>query len=131
MKNLYQFVKFGIVGVSNTVISYIVYVAMVELHVHYIAASTAGFVISVVNSFYWNNRYVFKEGEAGVWWKKFMRTFIAYAGTGLVLANILLFIWVDCLHINKLVAPVINLLITVPLNFVINKYWAFGEKRND
>lgn len=128
MKNLFQFVKFGIVGASNTLISYIIYVILVRMHVHYIAASAAGFVVSVINSFYWNNRYVFRNKEAGVWWKKLMRTFIAYAGTGLVLANILLFVWVDCMHIHKLVAPIINLLITVPLNFVINKYWAFGEK---
>ncbi len=130
MKNLLQFVKFGLVGLSNTVISYLVYVVLVWFDIHYLLASAVGFVVSVCNSFYWNNRYVFQSKEADVWWKKLLRTFIAYAGTGLLLSNILLFVWVECFHIGKLIAPVINLIITVPLNFVINKYWAFGEKKH-
>ncbi|MCM1467454.1 MAG: GtrA family protein [Alistipes sp.] len=130
MKSLLQFVKFGLVGLSNTAISYGIYVILVRLGVYYLFASVAGFVVSVLNSFYWNNRYVFQDKAAGQWWKKLIRTFLSYAGTGLVLSNILLYIWVEFVHLNEMIAPVVNLVITVPLNFVINKYWAFGEKRN-
>jgi len=50
-----------------------------------------------------------------------IKTLCSYAGTGLVLANVLLYIWVDLIHIHELIAPAINLVITVPLNFVLNK----------
>lgn len=127
-----QFVKFGIVGLSNTVISYAVYALLVTLHIHYLAASTAGFIISVINAFYWSNGYIFKEDETSgprVLWKTFLKTFTAYAGTGLVLNNLLLVLWIKGLGIHEMLGPIINLLITIPLNFLINKYWAYKGKR--
>lgn len=129
--SLIQFVKFGIVGLSNTLISYVVYVAGVRFGMHYLLASILGFVISVLNSFYWNNKYVFGQGkEERNLLKTLLKTFMAYAFTGLVLANILLYIWVDILGISEYLGPLINLVVTVPLNFVINKLWAFrGGKR--
>lgn len=127
---LVQFIKFGIVGLSNTLISYVVYLAGVRLGMHYLLASVLGFVISVLNSFYWNNKYVFLQGDAERnLFLTLIKTFLAYASTGLVLANILLYIWVDILGVSEYLAPIINLAITVPLNFVINKLWAFRNKK--
>lgn len=60
-----QFVKFGIVGVSNTVIGYVlnilVLLALKSANVSwdYIAGNIVSFVLSVLWSFYWNNRFVF------------------------------------------------------------------------
>ena len=124
-----QFVKFGVVGVSNTLISYVVYLLLVALGVNYLLASIIGFIVGVFNSFHWNNKYVFVEGENEnrSKLKAFFKTFMAYAGTGLILSNILLFLWVDTLGIPKELGPLINLFITVPLNFIINKLWAFKK----
>lgn len=66
-----QFIKFGIVGFSNTVISYVLYTGGLLLFrklrifgsIDYLAAQLIAFVISVLWSFYWNNRYVFKVEE--------------------------------------------------------------------
>ena len=45
----WQFVKFGIVGVSNTLISLAVYqIALNALGMHYLAANLLGLVISVI-----------------------------------------------------------------------------------
>lgn len=99
---------------------------------HYLLASVLGFVISVLNSFYWNNKYVFQKGsEERNLFLTLIKTFLAYASTGLILANILLYIWVDVLGISEYLGPIINLVITVPLNFVINKLWAFRTKRKN
>ncbi len=130
VEKLFQFVKFGIVGLSNTVISYVVYLLFYSLGVNYIVASALGFLISVINSFFWNNKYVFKKenSEKRNLLNVFLKTFAAYAGTGLILSNILLIIWVEVLGIPKTIAPIISLLITIPLNFILNKFWAFNEK---
>lgn len=127
--NLIQFIKFGMVGVSNTVISYVVYLVGVYLGFHYLLANVLGFVVSIFNAFYWNNKYVFRpeKGESRTLWKSFCKTFLSYAGTGLVLSNILLFIQVDLLHWAQWLAPVLNLIVTIPLNFWLNKYWAFRK----
>lgn len=128
---LCQFIKFGMVGISNTLISYIVYILLVAIDVHYLAASFLGFLVSVLNAFYWNNKYVFKVSnyEKRIWWHSFLKTFMSYAGTGLILNNILLILWIDVFKLNEALGPLINLFITIPLNFLLNKYWAFKEKR--
>lgn len=122
-----QFVKFGIVGVSNTMVAYVIYLVFLLLGTHYLVGSVVGFVVSVLNSFYWNNKYVFKDEEIvqRSIWKTLLKTFMAYGFTGLILANILLFLWVDVLNVSEIIAPLINLVVTIPLNFVINKLWAF------
>lgn len=125
-----QFVKFGIVGLSNTLISYIVYVVLVYFSVYYLVASLMGFLVSVINAYYWNDRYVFKTEDINrpVWWKVFLKTLMSYAGTGLILNNVMLILWVDIMGVHEMLAPVLNLFITIPLNFVLNKYWAFKKK---
>jgi putative flippase GtrA len=126
-----QFIKFGLVGLSNTAISYGTYSLLVFLGVYYILASVIAFVVSVCNSFYWNNKYVFSSHDNKFYtlFRKFIKTFIAYASTGLLLQNILLWTLVEYFHISEYLAPLLILVVTVPLNFILNKYWAFRDKR--
>lgn len=155
MKKILQFVKFVLVGVSNTLISEGIYVLLVCLGMHYALATFIGFSISVLNAYYWGNRYIFKQQEGEekrVWWKVLLKTYVAYGG-GFILDIILLFLWIDVLHISQimhplvdlchvigiagmdaelmgeLVAKAINVIIIVPLNFVVNKYWAYKQKK--
>ena len=126
-----QFVKFGIVGLSNTLISYLVYAFLVYLGFHYLIASIIAFLISVLNSFFWNSRYVFKkeDGAKRNIFHALIKTFVSYAFTGLLLQNIFLFVFIDILHISKYIAPLFSLIITVPLNFIMNKLWAFKQPK--
>lgn len=128
-----QFVKFGLVGLSNTVISYATYYILLPFNCNKYVASVIGFVLSVVNAFYWNNSYVFKkeEKEERSTFAAFVKLFMSYAGTGLLLHNVLLWFFTSICHISDYVAPVINLFITIPLNFILNKFWAFRAKKKE
>ena len=137
-----QFVKFGLIGLTNTLISYAIYVATVLLcqtlgvlpKTDYILGQILGFLISVLWSFFWNRRYVFKpeDGEEISVGKALLKTYMSYAFTGLVLSPGLTVVWVEVLHVPKLVAPIISLVVTVPLNFMLNKFWAFrGKKKGE
>lgn len=133
-----QFVKFGVVGVSNTVIAYVLY--MVSLlgfkkwglfvGIDYLAAQVVSFILSVLWSFYWNNKFVFvlEEGKQRSVWKALLKTYASYSFTGLFLNSLLIWLWVDFLHISEFLAPLVNLVINVPVNFIINKCWAFKGK---
>lgn len=134
-KNLWQltiqFIKFGFVGVSNTLISLTVYYVCLFFGIHYIAANTLGFIIGTINAYFWNNKFVFKqeEGEVRDTKKSVIKVFLSYGFT-LGLSTALLALWVDGLGISEDLAPLLNLLVTIPLNFVLNKFWAFrGEKK--
>ena len=56
-----------------------------------------------------------------------IKTYISYAFTGLFLNSILSLLWVEVFGIPKIIAPIINLLVSVPLNFIMNKFWAFRK----
>lgn len=137
-ETLVQFVKFGIVGLSNTIISYVIYIVALLIFQHnqwmptwdYLVAQIVAFILSVLWSFYWNNKYVFSKQEdmQRNLLQALLKTYISYAFTGLFLNSVLSLLWVEILHISKLIAPIINLLVSVPLNFIMNKFWAFREK---
>ena len=125
---LKQFIKFGIVGLSNTMISYVVYTLLVYINLYYILASITAFVISMINSFYWNNKYVF-TGHGKFWFYVFLKMFFNYVATGIFLHNVLLFLLVEYMSISKYIAPILILIVTIPLNFFINKYWSFKKEK--
>ena len=56
--------------------------------------------------------------------KKLAKTYLCYGATFL-LSTGLLFLEVEILHWSAVISPVLNLLITIPLNFLLNKFWAF------
>lgn len=125
-----QVFKFGIVGVSNTVISYVVYAVLVFFGMHYLVANVIAYFAGVVNSFVWNSKFVFKAEDdpnrnpA----KVFVKTLAASAFTGLVINNLLLILWVNVLNLSEYIGPILNLAVTFPLNYALNKYWAYKKE---
>ena len=75
--NIRQFIRFGLVGLSNTLIGYVIYLVSLKLFraaglfpgTDYYVAQGVMFVLSVLWSFYWNNKYVFKRAKVrrGTW----------------------------------------------------------------
>lgn len=122
-KSIVQFIKFGIVGCSNTLISLSIYYILIYFNVNYIIANTIGFIVSVLNAYYWNKRFVFKTNK-GKDIRSLIKTFVSY-GLTFILSTLLLFVMVNQFGVSEIVAPIVNLMITIPLNFMLNKFWAF------
>lgn len=158
---LIQFIKFGIVGVSNTLVNYIVYLIFFSIGVPYLIANALGFIISVLNAWFWGSRFVFKEDETKqkrVWWQVLLKTYASYL-LGFLLNTVLLWVWVDVINVGQyfmfvgdiinalkgavgmqqteftaealsgIIGPVLNIIVVVPVNFVINKFWAYSQKK--
>ena len=135
-RNLVQFIKFGIVGVSNTLVSYVLNLLCLfvldkyDVAYDYVIANTVAFVLSVLWSFYWNERFVFTEKQDSYQSNRLVRLlkmYLSYGFTGIILNNVLSFLWISVLGISKVIAPLINSAIGVPINYVINKKWTFEE----
>lgn len=156
-----QFIKFCLVGLSNTIICEGIYVVLLFFGVHYLAANIIGNLISILNAYYWSNKYVFKaeEGEQRVWWRVLLKTYATYGFSMLLSAGLLIF-WLEIVKLELYMGPVlallgnlgipgllgkagivleakilseilaagINLIITIPINYVINKYWAYRKR---
>lgn len=152
-KNLRQVLGFLGVGLFNTVLNYGVYCAVIALGGHYLVASIAGWVISVFSAWVLQYLFVFREGGADSpqpWWQALVKTYLSYGFTGFILANVLLVLMLDIAHVEVLfeplfvmdsffvfgsaramaeyVAPLIVMVINLPINFLLNKFWAYREK---
>ncbi len=120
-QTFWQFMKFGIVGLSNTAISLGIYYLFIWINRNlYLIGNAVGFIVSVLNSYFWNSKFVFKKKDEKV--KTLVKTFLAYS-TNLIIGTVLLYLFVEKLQISEVIAPLLNLIITVPLNFILNKCW--------
>ena len=132
---LKQFTKFTLIGISNTLINFLVYNGILwwarELHlflnVDYLIAQVVGFAISVFWSFCMNSKFVFnsKEEKAVPWYQALVKVYLSYGFTGIVLNSILSIIWVNIFGISKEVLTLINDMIAAPVNFLLIKFWSF------
>mgnify|MGYP000345687785 CR=1 FL=1 len=123
-----QFIKFGLVGICNTIVSTIIMYICLYFNLHYIPANALGFFAGTVNSYILNSHFVFHTSSAQPTQqlKSCVKTFISY-GMAFLLSSGLLIIWIDIFQISKYTAPLINICITTPLNFLFNKFWAFKK----
>ena len=132
VKTLAQAIRFALVGVSNTVLAYVLYAVSLycfrNMHLFgeyaYLASQAVSFILSVLWSFCLNRSMVFVDHHRSLL-GSLIRTYCSYAITGLFLSSALLIVWIKVLHVPEMIAPLLNLVITVPLNFLLNKYWAF------
>ena len=121
--NLVQAFRYLIVGAYNMLLSYCVYALFLVMGCNYILCNAISFCFSVLNSFLCSQKFVF-HGE-NKWYVMLAKVALSYVGTGLILQSILLFLWVDLLNISAFLAPLLNIIIITPLNFVIQKFWAY------
>lgn len=124
-----QFVKFGVVGIMNCLISLAVYYIVLAInHEWYLAGNALGFLVSTLNAYLMNRRFVFgkdnTEKKNGV---MLLKTYVTYTAA-LGISTGLLYLFVEILHTNDKLAPLLCLLITVPFTFLINKFWVYRER---
>lgn len=127
-ESLIQFIKFGIVGVTNTLLGLFIYYIFVLINKElYQLGNVVGWLISVAWSCYWNNKYVFtqKQNSKEQWLKRLMKSYVSYGSTFLFTV-FLLHAEIEWWHWSEKISPIANLLITIPLNFILNKFWTFS-----
>ncbi|MCR5797373.1 GtrA family protein [Eubacterium xylanophilum] len=138
---LLQFVRFGIVGVWNTIFSFLINLGCLKLFqrtgiladvvfgtpMRVYVANIIAWIISVFVSFILNNKFVFtvEEGQQRSFFKSLMKSYVSYGFTGLILNNLLAILWVGVCGIPEEIAPLLSLIISIPVNFILNKLWAF------
>jgi putative flippase GtrA len=118
-----QFVKFGIVGISNTLLTFVVYTILLKVFdVWYLAASAIGFAAGATNGFLLNRRWTFREhvGDSltPVRWA-------VVQTSGLAINEGLLFLFVSAWQIDKLLAQAMATVFVTVTTFFANRSWTF------
>ncbi len=118
-----QFVKFGIVGVSNTLLTLVVYTLLLKVFgVWYLAASAIGFAVGATNGFLLNRRWTFREHVGDPLTP--VRWAIVQA-CGLAVNEGLLYLFVNDARIDKLLAQVCATAVVTVSTFFANRAWTF------
>lgn len=121
-----QFIKFGVVGVLNNAISLAVYYLVIFLNPgFYLVGNALGFLVSTLNAYLLNSRFVFKGKNKKSFNKAQLgKTYATYT-LSLCISTVLLYVLVQQLKISEKIAPICSLMVTVPLNFLLNRFWVY------
>ncbi|PMN04619.1 hypothetical protein BCT42_13425 [Vibrio lentus] len=119
-------VKFGSIGVMNTVLSYIIFLVLIGLNVHYLTASGLSFIVGTLFSYTVNSRYTFYVQRNILDFTKFLFVTIASLSFGLLL----LYILKSKLGIPVLIAQMFVVIVRFPFVYLLMKFVVFGLKRS-
>jgi len=137
-EGIIQFIKFGIVGVSNTAVDWVVFYVLVNaiLDINHSLAKAVSFIIAVLNSYLWNTIWTFRKeyqkvgGDTGAKSTIFFRfVIVSLIGWGV---NVLVYSWaersVSYEIFNKDLIPLVLASgAAVIWNFFANKLWTYKK----
>lgn len=113
-----QFIRFGFVGLFNTIHYYAWY--LVFLHLlswPYIVAHVIAFILSMIGSFYLNTYFTYRTKPS---LRKFLQFPLTYV-VNITVATLALIIFVDIFQWNENVSPILAQLLTIPATFMVSK----------
>jgi len=119
-----QFVKFGAVGILNTLITIGAYSLLVYFELNYIIANIMGYTLGVLNSYYWNKNWVFEAEQTQ---KHIFTKFVVVNLITLSLNTFILYVLVDDMDFNPFLSQIVATGAGLLFNFILNKKWTFNK----
>ena len=120
-----RFIKFGMVGVINTLVNWIIFFILNALGMYYILANIIAYILGTVNSYLWNTLWVFKYKDKAS--TETTIKFIILNLIGLGLNTGILYVLVDLCNLNKFIGLVTTTTIVMIINYIVNKLWVFSK----
>ncbi|QCJ44133.1 GtrA family protein [Bacillus sp. S3] len=119
-----EFLKFGVVGMINTLITIGCFTVLVYSGINYITANIIAYMLGMINSFIWNKNWVFQT-NANTGLLLMCGKFIAVNLITLGFTTILLFILVGHQYFHLSIAQIISTGFGLLINYGLNRKWTF------
>lgn len=116
--------RFGFVGVLNTIVGYGSYYIFIRLNIYYILASVASQIIGMTHSYIWNKFFTFKSNKKSV---KEAIKFTCVALSTYFINLLLLMMFVEVYYMEKALAGFISMIIVTILSFLGHKFISFNK----
>ncbi|WP_029906419.1 GtrA family protein [Prevotella sp. 10(H)] len=148
-KSVRQLVKYGLVGIVGLIIDMGVYYLLInKFAVHYPFSATISSLLkgnmsvgmldilisnvisqtlAVVNNFILNSYFTFRVTDKKL--KRFA-SFASIAIGGMVISSMLLTLFIGVMKIDDMLAKVFAIFIVAAIQFAVNKFFTFKEKKN-
>lgn len=127
IKNLYRkyrnLILYGIIGSCSSGLDFLLYTLFVNVfNWHYLFSNCVSVLAGITTSFTLNRTYNFKVKDQTI---KRMLIFFIVGLCGMLMSNLILYVCIDCLEMNKIVSKLLSIGLVVIAQFVINKYITF------
>lgn len=136
-----QLLKYGVIGISNTLITLAVfYIVNTLCGLPYSVANVAGYVLGLINSFIWNRNWVFKTKrnllrEAALFAVGFFICFGLQFATSLYLLNFTVFAqeirveWLPPMkNLSNNIVMCLSMVVYTLSNYCYNRFVTFRQK---
>ena len=118
-----QFARFLLVGVSNTLISFVLYRLLLAVSMPYAVAAPVAFAAGAVNGYILNRRWTFGARDT----TRARVLYIAFAALGAAFTTMFVVLFVRAFDVGKVEAYIVAVPpVTVSL-FLANRLWTFAE----
>ncbi|KOY76602.1 GtrA-like protein [Apilactobacillus kunkeei] len=114
--------KFGIVGLINTILTYLIY-SMLYKATSPTFAMAIGYGTTSIIGLTINQKWVFKANHD---WMIVVKYYLTYLLTW-TLSILVTEVASNYFHVIANIIPLITLLVTTPTNFFLSKYWVFRK----
>jgi putative flippase GtrA len=121
-----QYLRFALVGVSNTLLSTAVYAGFVRFGVPYLIASGLAFAIGALNSYVLNRRWTFRSRGRRT---PELARFACVQAVGLLVNLMLLAAFVQDAHLPHLLGQPLAFPLASVVTFALSRQWAFRDGR--
>lgn len=117
-----EIVRFGLVGVVNTLVYYASYLLLV-LALPYLVAHVLAFGVAMTTSFFLNCRFTYRTRPT---WRKFLLYPLTVAANFLI-TTVGVAVLVELLDVDERVAPLIAAVAAIPLTFLATRAVLVGR----
>lgn len=131
IKKLYakfrNLILYGIIGCFTASLDFAVFTLLSKyVGIYYIVANCISVLVGITTSFILNRSINFKvKDKTG---QRFV-VFLAVGLFGLLLSNLILYIGIDSLHLDKLLVKLMSIIFVVLIQYILNKFITFKVKK--
>jgi len=122
-----QFVKYGIVGAANTILTFVIYtVSVLAIGVPYPLALIVGYIVGSLNSYLLNRHWTFRTGDAAHAHGTAGPRFAIVQVFAIAVNEVALYLLVHHAAVHKILAQAILTLPVLAVTFFVNRAWSFA-----
>ena len=124
-----ELIKYCIIGCSGALLDFIVYTILLKAFgMNYLLANALSVTAGITNNFFLNAYLNFKVTD------KLFKRFISFylvGMLGLLISEILLYLLVDIMSMNSIIAKIITIFVITIVQFILNKTITFKKKKEE
>ena len=119
-----QFGRFLVVGVANTVLSFIAYRLMLAASTPYLVAAFLGFAVGAVNGYALNRRWTFTARDTA----RARVLYVGVQGIGAISTSLLVLLFHRGADLGKVAAYLAAIPPVTVCMFLANRVWTFADR---